>query len=161
VEITGYCDADYANSSDHGQSISGYAMMLGGCVSWSSKKQTATALSTGEAEYYASTHAGREILWLRQLMSEIGFSPTTGTTLRIDNTSSIHMIDTPDQVTSRTKHINVSYHWIREEMQKQTILPEYVPSEKNISDIFTKGLQGPKHKELCTMLGMHFRTDAN
>jgi hypothetical protein len=161
VEIAGYCDADFANSPDHGRSISGYAMMLGGCFSWSSKKQTATALSTGEAEYYAATHAGREVLWLRQLMSEMGFIPTSGTTLHIDNTSSIRMIDTPDQVTSRTKHINVSYHWIREEMQKQAILPEYIPSEKNVSDIFTKGLHGPKHKELCKLLGMGPRTNAS
>src|SRR6202050_4239540 len=106
-----------ANSSDHGPSISGYAMMLGnGCFSWSSKKQTATALSTGEAEYYATTHAGREILWLQQLLAEIGFSPSIGTTLHVDNTSSICMIETPDQVTNRTKHINIAYHWIHEDV---------------------------------------------
>jgi hypothetical protein len=59
IEVLGYCDAD------HGCSISGYAMMLGnGCFSWSSKKQTATALSTGEAEYYATDHAGREVNWV-------------------------------------------------------------------------------------------------
>ena len=58
VQLLGYCDADHANSTDHGRSISGYAMILGnGCFSWSSKKQTATALSTGEAEYYATTLA--------------------------------------------------------------------------------------------------------
>ena len=88
AEVTGYCDADFTNSPDHGCSISGYAMMLGGCFSWSSKKQSATALST-EEEYYAATHAGWEVLWLRQLMSEIGFAPTSRTTLCIDNTSSI------------------------------------------------------------------------
>src|ERR1700728_4769468 len=128
VQLLGYCDADHANSPDHGHSISGYAMMLGkGCFSWCSKKQTATALSTGEAEYYSVTHAGREVIWLRQLLAEIGFAPHIGTTLHIDNTSSIHMIETPDQVTNRTKHINIAYHWICEEVQKQTI-----------SDIFTK-----------------------
>src|SRR5882762_7004511 len=106
VELLGYCDADHANSTDHGRSISGYAMMLGnGCFSWSSKKQTATALSTGEAEYYGTTHAGCEVLWLQPLLTEIGFAPTIGTTLHIDNTSSIRMIETPDQVTNRTKHI--------------------------------------------------------
>src|SRR5882762_8726277 len=162
VELLGYCDADHANSTDHGRSISGYAMMLGnGCFSWSSKKQTATALSTGEAEYYATTHAGREVLWLRQLLTEIGFAPTIGTTLHIDNTSSIRMIETPDQVTNRTKHINIAYHWIREEVQKQSIKPVYVPSDQNISDIFTKGFHAPCHKELAHMLGMGLRADAS
>ena len=61
---------------NHGHSISGYAMMLGNrCFSWSSKKQTATALSTGEAEYHATIHAGREVNWVQQLLAEIGFSP--------------------------------------------------------------------------------------
>ena len=65
VELLGYCNADHANSPDHGHSISGYAMVLSnGCFSWSSKKQTATALSTGEAEYYTVTHAGHEVIWL-------------------------------------------------------------------------------------------------
>ena len=162
VRLLGYCDADHANSSDHGRSISGYAMMLGnGCFSWSSKKQTATALSTGEAEYYATTHAGREILWLRQLLAEIGFSPSICTTLHVDNTSSIRMIETPDQVTNRTKHINIVYHWMHEEVLKQTITPVYVPSEQNISDIFTKGFHAPRHRELARMLGMFPRADAN
>jgi len=162
IELLAYCDADHANSPDHGRSISGYAMVLGnGCFSWSSKKQTATALSTGEAEYYAVTHAGREVIWLRQLLTEIGFAPHIGTTLRIDNTSSIRMIETPDQVTNRTKHINIAYHWIREEVQKQTIVPEYVPSEQNLSDIFTKGFHAPRHKELAATLGMVLRADAS
>ena len=162
IELLAYCDADHANSPDHGRSISGYAMVLGnGCFSWSSKKQTATALSTGEAEYYAVTHAGREVIWLRQLLTEIGFAPRIGTTLRIDNTSSIRMIETPDQVTNRTKHINIAYHWIREEVQKQTIIPEYVPSEQNLSDIFTKGFHAPRHKELAATIGMVLRADAS
>lgn len=162
IQLLGYCDADYANSPDHGHSISGYAMVLGnGCFSWSSKKQTATALSTGEAEYYATTHAGREVLWLRQLLAEIGFAPSMGTTLCIDNTSSICMIETPDQVTNCTKHISIAYHWIHEEVQKQTIIPEYVPSDQNISDIFTKGFHAPRHKELVHALGMNLRADAS
>ena len=137
-------------------------MILGkGCFSWSCKNQTATELSTSEAEYYAVTHAGREIIWLRQLLTEIGFAPHIGTTLHIDNTSSIRMIETPDQATNRTKHINIAYHWIREEVQKQTIVPDYVPSEQNISDIFTKGFHAPRHKELTSALGMGLRADAS
>ena len=94
------------------------------------------------------------------ILAEIGFSPQTATTLCINNTSSICMIETPDQVTNRTKHINIAYHWIREEVQKQTILPEYVPFNKDLSDIFTKGFHVPHHKELACALGMGLRADA-
>jgi hypothetical protein len=117
-------------------------------------QETTTALSTGETEYYTTTHAGCEILWLQQLLSEIGFSPSIGTTLHVDNTFSICMIETPDQVTNRTKHINIAYHWICEEVLKQTITLVYVPSDQNISDMFTKGFHVPCHKELAHMLGM-------
>jgi hypothetical protein len=120
-----------------------------------------TALSTGEAEYYAVTHAGHKVIWLRQLLTEIGFAPHIGTTLHIDNTSSICMIETSDQVTNCTKHINIAYHWIHEEVQKQNIVPGYVPSEQNISDIFTKGFHAPHHKELASALGMDLRANAS
>ena len=103
------------------------------------KEATATELSTGEAEYYAATHTGQELIWLRQLLMEIGFAPQIATTLHINNTSGIYMIETSDQVTNHTKHINIVYHWIHEEVQKQTITPEYIPSDQNISDFFTKG----------------------
>jgi hypothetical protein len=120
-----------------------------------------TALSTGEAEYYAVTHAGHKVIWLWQLLTEIGFAPHIETTLHIDNTFSICMIETPDQVTNCTKHINIAYHWIHEEVQKQNIVPGYVPSEQNISDIFTKGFHAPHHKELASALRMDLRADAS
>jgi hypothetical protein len=90
---------------------------------------------------------------LKLLLTEIGFAPSIGTTLCINNTSSIRMIENPDQVTNRTKHINIAYHWICEEVQKQTILPEHVPSDNNLSDIFTKGFHASCHKELIHALG--------
>ena len=70
------------------------------------------------------------------------------------------MIETPDQVTNHTKHIHITYHWIHEEVLKQTITSVYVPSDQNISDIFTKGFHTPCHKELARMLGMIPGTDA-
>lgn len=52
------------------------------------------------------------------------------------------------------KHINVAYHWIKDEVQKQVIQPMFVPSDQNAADIFTKPLHTPHHKELCRMLGI-------
>ena len=71
------------------------------------------------------------------------------------------MIETPDQVTNRTKHINIAYHWICKEVQKQTIILDYVSSEQNISDNFTKIFYAPHHKELTSALGMGLRADAS
>jgi hypothetical protein len=120
-----------------------------------------TALSAGEAEYYATVHAGHEIIWVQQLLADIGLVPHMTTMLFIGNTSSIQMIKTPDQVTNHTKHINIAYHWIHEEVQKQTFLLEYVPSAKKLSDIFTKGFHVPHHEKLICALGMDLRADAS
>ena len=113
--------------------------------------------STGEAEYYAPVHAGHQVNWAWQLLAEIKFLPWIATTLYIY----ICIIETADQVTNCTKHINISYHWIREEVQKQTIWSECVPSDKNLSDIFTNWFHVPRHKELACALEMGLRADAS
>ncbi|KAL7282593.1 hypothetical protein ACG7TL_004064 [Trametes sanguinea] len=153
-----YCDADYGNDSDSARSISGYCILLGrGCISWSAKKQTSVALSTGEAEYYAGVHCGREILWMRQFLLELGFLPsyrTPATLLRIDSTSALRMVNNPDEISNRTKHINVAYHWIREIVQRRHITTEHVPGERNVADIFTKALPPVRHQQLTALLGV-------
>jgi hypothetical protein len=92
-QIIAYYDANHASSPDHTRSTSGFAISVGcGAVSWSAKKQTTTALSTGEAEYYATVNAGWEIMWMRQLLTNIGYSQLNGTTLRSDS-DELHDLD--------------------------------------------------------------------
>jgi hypothetical protein len=71
------------------------------------------------------------------------------------------MIETPDQVSNRTKHININYHWIRDAVRAQIILPDYIPTDDNIADILTKPLPIQRHQLLVTLLGMHPRTDSS
>ena len=160
MKITAYSDSDWANSKDHARSISGYAVYFGSSLfAWSAKKQTSTALSTGEAELYAGTHVGREIMWMRSLLFELGLHTPGPTTLLIDNTSTIRMIKNGDEVSPRTKHIHIAYWWIREAVAKRCITLSYVPTEENVADLFTKALAVPRHKKLVKMLGMAPRTD--
>jgi hypothetical protein len=157
----GYCDADWGNSLDHGQSILGVALQYGqGTFLWRCRKQTATALSTGEAEFYAGTLGGPKVLGTRTLLSELGRTRDSATVLHIDSTSSICMIETPDQVSNHTKHININYHWIRDAVHAQIILPDYIPMDDNIADILTKPLPIQHHQLLVTLLGMHTHTDS-
>ncbi|PIL28798.1 hypothetical protein GSI_08842 [Ganoderma sinense ZZ0214-1] len=158
TEPLAYCDADFANDPDTARSTSGYCLLLGtGCVSWSAKKQTTVALSTPEAEYYASVHCGREIIWMRQLLMELGYLPRRdprATPLMVDNTGALRMLKNPDEVTARTKHININVHWIRDAVRVRLIAPEYVPSDDNVADIFTKALSPQSHQQLTALLGV-------
>ena len=161
-----YSDADHANHPDHGHSISGYGILnitrdsIGGVHAWCSKKQTLTALSTHKAEYIVSVNTGHEVVWQCELYSELGFTQKLGTHFLTDNNSALQTIDSPDQVTNRTKHIHYNYHWIKEEVRKCVILPEHIPSKLNAADIFTKGFHAPWHNELCRMLGIGSQNDA-
>ena len=161
LTITAYSDADFANSKDHGRSVSGYAMMLGnGCFSWSAKKQTVVALSTAQAEYNAALHAGREVLWLRQLRLEIGFPLTVPTPLRIDNTSTISIISNPEEVSKRSKHFRLTGFWLSEEAEAGTFDISHVESASNLADIFTKALPPDTHWRLAKQLGLTKGEDA-
>jgi hypothetical protein len=157
IEPNAACDANHANDEHDSRSTSGYAIFLGqGCFSWSAKRQTKIAISTGEAEYYAAEHCIREIIWVRQMLSEVGLAPSTPSAmvLRTDSTSALSMLNSPDQTSFRTKHIRLAHHWVREEVRRKEVVVEHVSGEENAADIFTKGLEGPRHEKLCALLGL-------
>ncbi|KDR67838.1 hypothetical protein GALMADRAFT_146848 [Galerina marginata CBS 339.88] len=97
--LIAYSDSDHCNSHDHARSISGFGLFYGqGAFSWSAKKQTSTATSTGEAELYAGLRAGTEITWIRSFLFEISLEQKSATTLKIDNNFAISMMDPPSNV---------------------------------------------------------------
>ena len=90
--LSGYSDADWAGDIDTRISTSGYVFKIGGAtVSWSSKKQATVAKSSTEAEYVALSTAAQKMIWLRQLMENIGFGTTSPTVLYEDNNGAIEL----------------------------------------------------------------------
>jgi hypothetical protein len=85
-------------------------------VSWASKKQNYVALSTAEAEYIAAGHCCAQLLWMRQTLRDYGYK-LTKVPLLCDNESAIRMADNPVEY-SRTKHIAIRYHFLRDHQQK-------------------------------------------
>jgi hypothetical protein len=148
-----FADADFANGAD-AKSISGYACLLGeSCIAWSSKKQSVVALSTTEAEYIALTHSAKEMVWLRQLLKDLGFDVTEPATTFTDNLAAQTITHDPSYH-ARTKHINIAFHYIREKVVSNETTLIHVPSKENAADILTKGLDITKHKYLMNLLGM-------
>ncbi|KDR75264.1 hypothetical protein GALMADRAFT_24757, partial [Galerina marginata CBS 339.88] len=154
VIFSAYCDADFASDSDDRKSISGYTLFLGNAaIAWSSKKQTTIALSTTEAEYTAIAHATRQIIWLRNLFQDLGYTQNDPTILFSDNQSAIALTQDP-QFHARSKHFDITNHFVRAKVYDQTIEVIYCPTDEMTSDIFTKALAKPKHEQFTSELGL-------
>jgi len=152
--LTGYCDSDYAADIDTRRSTGGYIFKIAnGPVTWSSKRQATVSLSTTEAEYIAASMATKEAIWLRNLLSDIGRRCENATIIMTDNQSTIKLIKNPE-FHSRTKHIDVRYHFIREKLIEHEIDVKYIPSKNQLADIFTKGLPRDQFKHLVHEIGI-------
>ena len=126
----------------------GYSF-AGAAVSWVSKLQKVVALSTTEAEYIAATEACKEMLWMQRFLGELGIKQDKYV-LHCDSQSAIHLAKNP-AFHSKTKHIDLRYHWIRQVLEEGQLQLEKIHTDENPADMFTKIL--PKTKqELCRRL---------
>jgi len=150
-DVVGYVDSDYAGNLDSRRSMTGYAFMFsGGPVCWKSTLQDTVALSTTEAEYMAVTEAAKEAVWLKGLVSELGFMQDS-VLLHCDSQSAIHLAK--NQVYSaRTKHIDVRYHRIREWLASGDLTLSKVHTDENASDMLTKPVPREKFERCLNLL---------
>jgi len=125
----------------------------GGAVGWSSKRQTFVTLSSTEAEYVAAVEAGKEIMWMRSILEEFGYSQSLASSLMIDNQSGIDVAKNPEHH-GRMKHLDLRFYWLREKVEEGIIAPLYVPSSENVADLFTKAVQPSVVKFAVPMLGL-------
>ncbi|KAG6733210.1 hypothetical protein I3842_01G215700 [Carya illinoinensis] len=149
LEVQGYVDADLAGDIDSRKSTTGFVYTLGGtAVSWGSNLQKTVSLSTTEAEYIAVSEAAKEMVWLQGFLEELGKKNQKGT-LYSDSQSVIFLAKNP-AFHSRTKHIQIRYHFIRSLLDDGQLLLEKICGSKNPADMLTKGVTIEKLKLLET-----------
>ncbi|KAM3308877.1 secreted RxLR effector protein like [Capsicum chacoense] len=149
-----FTDSDYAGSLDNRRSVSAYVFTLGSAVViWSSKKQATTTLSTSEAEYIAATSAVCQAIWLRRMLAELQHKQESATGIYCDNKASIAMTKNPS-FHSRTKHIDVRFHFIHDLVAKEEIILKHCSTHKQLADILTKSLAADKFIYLRALLGI-------
>lgn len=154
MDLTGYCDADWAGDTENRKSTCGFIFFLGkGPISWSTKQQSVVARSSAEAEYLALSYATEEAIHLRQLLAELGFPQKEATIIYSDNISAIKLSNNPT-FHKRTKTIDIRHHFIRDHVEKGEIKFIHCGTKDMLADIFTKPLHGPRHRELCTKIGL-------
>ncbi|GJV74681.1 retrovirus-related pol polyprotein from transposon TNT 1-94 [Tanacetum coccineum] len=153
MSLTAYADADHAGCQDTRRSTSGSAQFLGDkLVSWSSKKQKSTAISSTEAEYIALSGCCSQILWMRSQLTDYGFQ-FNKIPLYCDNKSAIALCCNNVQH-SRAKHIDIRYHFIKEQVENGIVELYFVRTEYQLADIFTKPLPRERFNFLIDKLGM-------
>jgi hypothetical protein len=151
--LVGYTDSDMAGDVDTRKSTSGYLITFsGGAVSWQSRLQKCIALSTTEAELIAATEACKELLWMKKFLQELGFKQQQYV-LFCDNQSTIHLAKN-SSFHSRSKHIDVRYHWIRDTLNDKLLTLEKIHTDDNGSDMLTKALTREKLETCRSIAGM-------
>ncbi|GAQ83662.1 putative retrotransposon protein [Klebsormidium nitens] len=153
LEFEGFCDANHGGDPDTRRSTTGYVFLLGGAaVSWASKLQQTVAYSTVEAEYMAAAHAAKEALWIRKLAADLGLE-SGRLTVWSDNQGALQLIKHP--ITSqRSKHIDISHHFVRERVIRGELKFEYCPTTKMPADFLTKALAVAKFEECKKLIGL-------
>ncbi|KAJ9545264.1 hypothetical protein OSB04_024971 [Centaurea solstitialis] len=152
-DLTAYSDSDFAGCKIDRKSTTGGCHLLGGkLVSWTSKKQNSVSTSTTEAEYVAAGICCAQVLWLRNQLQDYDIQ-LSKIPIFCDNTSAIAIANNP-VLHSKTKHIEVRYHFIRDHVMNGDIELHFVPTEYQLADLFTKPLDVTRFNMLISELGM-------
>ena len=151
-----FFDADWAEAKDDQCFTEDYIfIMCEDSISWFFKRQNAVAKFSCEFEYYVLFEVGSETVWLRRLLIELNHITSQSLLIWADNQDVIALIEN-SEFHKRTKHIDVKWHWIREQIQKKIIQIEYVLIKLMVADDLTKPLESKEFNRFLALIGMAY-----
>ncbi|GKC98449.1 hypothetical protein Tco_1168724, partial [Tanacetum coccineum] len=151
-DLEAFSDSNYGGSNLDRKSTTGGCQFLGQrLISWQCKKQTIVATSTTEAEYVAAANCCGQVLWVQNQLLDYGFN-FMNTKIHIDNESTICIVKNP-VYHSKTKHIEIRHHFIRDCYEKKLISVEKIHTDLNVADLLTKPFDGPRFNYLVVSIG--------
>ncbi|GKC21130.1 putative ribonuclease H-like domain-containing protein, partial [Tanacetum coccineum] len=152
-DLVAYTDSDYAGASlDRKSTTGGCQFLRSRLISWQCKKQTVVANSTTEAEYVAASSCCGQVLWIQNQLLDYGYN-FMHTKIFIDNNNTICIIKNPI-FHSKTKHIEIRHHFIRDCNEKKLIQMVKIHTDKNVADLLTKAFDVSRFQYLIASIGM-------
>jgi hypothetical protein len=148
MTLSAFTDADWAGDPSDRKSTSGFLVYLGSNpITWSAKKQPTVSRSSTESEYRALAIAAAELCWLRTLLKDLRIYLADTPILWCDNVSALAIASNP-VFHARTKHIEVDFHFVRERVLRKDLVVNFVSTQDQLADIFTKSLPTTRFLEL-------------
>ncbi|GJS32773.1 hypothetical protein Tco_0531155 [Tanacetum coccineum] len=152
-DLVAYLDSDYGGASQDRKSTTRGCQFLGRrLISWQCKKQTIVATSTNKAEYVAAASGCGQVLWIQNQLLDYGYN-FMNTKIYIDNNSAICIVKNP-VFHSRTKHIEIIHHFIRDYFEKKLIYVDHIHTDDNVADLLTKAFDVGRFQYLVVSIGM-------
>jgi hypothetical protein len=151
-----FTDSDHAGEKDERRSTSGYVFLCAGAaISWFSKLQPGTALSTTEAEYYAAAETIKEAIWIKGLTKDLGIDSGQPIAIMGDNQAALHILKN-DTSSRRTRYVDLYHHGVRGAVKNGVVTFQYISTEEMVADILTKPLGRVKVEKFRAAMGVHF-----
>ncbi|CAN6724366.1 unnamed protein product [Malus baccata var. baccata] len=136
------------------RSITCYVIFLGSnAIPWQSKKQSTVSRSLTEADYKALAHCAADVFWVRSLLKDLNQCLPSPPCLQCDNLSALAICSNP-VFHSKIKRLDTDYYFVLENVQNGDLLVQYIPTEEQVADVFTKGLHSPVFNKHCHNLGL-------
>ena len=152
ITLTDFIDADWAGDPCDRRLTSGIIVFLGNNpITWLAKKQHTVSHSSTEAEYRSLASGAAELAWIRQVLCDLGLFLPSAPLIWCDNTSALALASNPI-FHGRTKHIEVDYHFIREKVVRGDLALQFISTDDQLADVFTKALPSPRFHRLCSKL---------
>lgn len=154
LHLHAFSDADWAGDRNDFTSTMGHIVFLGkNPITWMSKKQRSVARSSTEAEYRAVANTTAELMWVKNLLSELGVTINHTPVIFCDNLSATHLSANP-VFHSKMKHLALDFYFIREQVQSDKLRVAHVPSGDQLADFLTKPLSRPRLDTLLAKIGL-------
>ncbi|GJV34489.1 putative ribonuclease H-like domain-containing protein [Tanacetum coccineum] len=150
--LEAYTNSDYAGACLDRKSTTGGQFLGSRLISWKCKKQTVVANSTTEAEYVAASNCCGHVLWIQNQLLDYGYN-FMNTKIFIDNESTIFIVKNPI-FHSKTKHIKIRHHFIRDSNEKKLIQMIKIHTDQNVADLLTKAFDVSRFQFLTASIGM-------